>query len=510
MYFMPTEQAYLKNLLPYNSINRTIRVSNDYNSTLLPSTNEFDILALTMLVPNEHIRNTLKHRPSERGMIYVKTSMMRSTPKQYFSLAAVTDNYKYIQIVNTKGCDNETITEYITTLTDRNYKELKCAALLQYATMFIKILHNEDLTHFVVFSSRVNEQLAQNICAVYIKEYFESHTNIKNTGDYQDFSAIIDDIWNNRVEKTDAILEWMYPNYLEKIKEEKEIRRKNAITTCLADLNRARSRTIEQELESTNEDIRSYENALSTLYAKQYECQLKATAIQLGLERSEAVDNIRQMIEKENSNIIDISARSNTVIQFYVQSVLKFWEQDEYERLSENYLRNKSNLQKLFMDKIFKTKEIKVHMAECVEYDLRQNSIHYYNEHETMYSTKAYYEETSGIPNPHHFYYNCWGDNKNPIINAFVHGNYDIAINQIIAAVSSINIVDNAVFNRFVNALTGERDDAGPLYTRTKNKKAYEYKGVRYTRSQLYDVLKKELAEQRATAMSEDENNTAF
>ena len=56
----------------------------------------------------------------------------------------------------------------------------------------------------------------------------------------------------------------------------------------------------------------------------------------------------------------------------------------------------------------------------------------------------------SGIPNPHHKYYNCWGDNKPSIVNALINKDYITAISQTFAAMSGLNISDTAVMERFI------------------------------------------------------------
>lgn len=71
----------------------------------------------------------------------------------------------------------------------------------------------------------------------------------------------------------------------------------------------------------------------------------------------------------------------------------------------------------------------------------------------TYVSPESYIETMSeliGIPNPHHKYYNCWGDNKPSIVQALINKDYITAISQIFAAISGLNIADTAVMERFV------------------------------------------------------------
>lgn len=58
--------------------------------------------------------------------------------------------------------------------------------------------------------------------------------------------------------------------------------------------------------------------------------------------------------------------------------------------------------------------------------------------------------ELYGLPNPHHKYYNCWGDNAPNIVNALIDKNYIAAITTCFAAISGLNISDTAVMEKFI------------------------------------------------------------
>lgn len=55
------------------------------------------------------------------------------------------------------------------------------------------------------------------------------------------------------------------------------------------------------------------------------------------------------------------------------------------------------------------------------------------------------------LPSPHLFYYNCWGNNKNIILNALAKGDIILAIEQVIAATKHLNILDSTVVNSFID-----------------------------------------------------------
>lgn len=490
----------------------TTRVIYNYASTLLPDKAEFQILTLTSLQTEDD--RFVYTRQVQESKLSIEVHMLKNiSPNNLDTSICGPINRRWIQYLNTKGADDEQIIEITSTLVDRNYREIKVPALLQYPTMFIRIYCNDDLSHFVVLSSKVNIQLINNINAVYIKEYFETYTTVKTEDEtvYEQFLQFIDNIWYDRGDTLNEMLEWMYPNYAEKLRQELKEKRKINIENTVQQLDRSKIERINNSINETKDMIENYENALASCYVKLQDYLSRKAGMQLGGETSEAIQNLMHMFEKENSNIVDITITPRGHIQFFVRTTLKFWELDEYNRLTKGgtrsgYLHTASELQIAVINKIFKTKEIKIHMAECVDIDTYDTAIRFVKADASEFHTKPYYEEQQGIPNPHHYYFNCWGDNKMPIREAMINGEYDIAINQIIAAVASVNVVDNAVFGKFVAALMG--NESSPLYAITKYLKAYEYKGNMYTLPELYHVIQIELAEARKAAMSAETENT--
>lgn len=67
--------------------------------------------------------------------------------------------------------------------------------------------------------------------------------------------------------------------------------------------------------------------------------------------------------------------------------------------------------------------------------------------------------ELNGMYNPHHYYYNCWGDNQSIIVRALSDHDYITAILQAFAAIAGINVTDTAVVNKFVERAIPEFRD---------------------------------------------------
>lgn len=69
------------------------------------------------------------------------------------------------------------------------------------------------------------------------------------------------------------------------------------------------------------------------------------------------------------------------------------------------------------------------------------------------YCSPGDYLETSdldGVANPHHEFYDCWGDNATPIRRALEAEDIVTALAQTFAAMASLNFSDTAVINKFV------------------------------------------------------------
>jgi hypothetical protein len=71
--------------------------------------------------------------------------------------------------------------------------------------------------------------------------------------------------------------------------------------------------------------------------------------------------------------------------------------------------------------------------------------------------------QLAGMFNPHHYYYNCWGDNQSLIIRALGEHDYMTAILQSFAAMAGINITDSAVMEKFITRELGEFDQVACL-----------------------------------------------
>ena len=85
-----------------------------------------------------------------------------------------------------------------------------------------------------------------------------------------------------------------------------------------------------------------------------------------------------------------------------------------------------------------------------VLWDLCSNNITNYGNY--SYGAAPY------LVQPHIMYYNCFGDNKHIITEQLTMRNFDIALDATDAALSSLNILDTAVLNKFISDVKHRHD----------------------------------------------------
>lgn len=65
---------------------------------------------------------------------------------------------------------------------------------------------------------------------------------------------------------------------------------------------------------------------------------------------------------------------------------------------------------------------------------------------------------TKGVPNPHHYYFSCYGDNTPATVKAMQNGQYIAAYLQLKASVGSFNWTDGPVAGSFLSAIRNTED----------------------------------------------------
>ena len=143
--------------------------------------------------------------------------------------------------------------------------------------------------------------------------------------------------------------------------------------------------------------------------------------------------------------ISNIEKESSNRILFDVDTPLKYLDKQAYDTLMNasrgNALKNASeNVKRVLRDVL--DKKVQIMMHERVRLSVTDGTL------QTIGTVTV-----DGIANPHHKYYNCWGDYANPIRRAASEGDLETELALIVTAVSGVNLYDVPVLEKFIHEL---------------------------------------------------------
>lgn len=164
---------------------------------------------------------------------------------------------------------------------------------------------------------------------------------------------------------------------------------------------------------------------------------------------SSETDDFCQMITT-SENIKNVVVSGND-ISITVTQPLLFWEDEDFEdnKDGDTFLDISEEKQKLLCD-IFENRSIELLIEQQFVMNIETAKIR---------STRDYVSNNAGIPNPHHYYFNCWGDNEYHISKAIASGDLVTALSQAIAATASFALSDGTVWGKFINTELREFSD---------------------------------------------------
>lgn len=166
-------------------------------------------------------------------------------------------------------------------------------------------------------------------------------------------------------------------------------------------------------------------------------------------EDSKGTD-LKNFIQNCGDKISYINFTDNKLYISYVSKLIYF-EPDLLKRYFDssrsNCVKEAPDYIKQLLKDIFFENKYELLLETAFLLDIRTHSIYW---KESFSLRNCYYNMLKGIPNPHHKYYNCWGDNQSNIVRALVDKDYITAITTAFAATSGLNIADTAVMEKFI------------------------------------------------------------
>lgn len=166
------------------------------------------------------------------------------------------------------------------------------------------------------------------------------------------------------------------------------------------------------------------------------------------MDEDTSVSDLKTFLEACKDKIPYIQAANSRLVLTYTTELLYF----ESSLIDPYFASARSNVitsapryvQQLMKD-LFKDMKYRMLIESSIQIEFIEKRFRY-----TPIESIRTLSDLKGIPNPHHKYYNCWGDNGPNINRALENYDYVTALTTAFAAMSGINLSDTAVIDRFV------------------------------------------------------------
>lgn len=219
-------------------------------------------------------------------------------------------------------------------------------------------------------------------------------------------------------------------------------------------------RTIQKSVSDLDSRIHNAHIALNRDLETRLDRLLELEGLELSLAKNE--DNMSEFFaNRKNIEIIKVNVRNNYTPQlFYViKETLEFYDVDELKRTLSNessyfYRNDCEDWMKTLFTAIFVEEKGKF----CVQSEFSLEGLAYIQPYEHHSLGNIDYHEY--LPHPHLGFHHCLGANKSQIDNYLCNGDWDLAIDQTIAATKNLNFGDTVVMSslmRYINDHTTDK-----------------------------------------------------
>ena len=206
---------------------------------------------------------------------------------------------------------------------------------------------------------------------------------------------------------------------------------------------------LDQNITNLQQSIERYTEELQRLYANLSEAQYKKVSFKGGL-----VDFTPFFDFIEKSPEMCILRATTDSVTIRVDTVLKYFDVQHYNILKKNtggYLYDSSDFVNWLIQQLFETQRYVLKIQGV--YKMAKNSTYTNGFEVQAIAQPAYFTE---CPNPHLYFFNCWGQSKSAFYKAITEQSYDVAALQLIAATQQLTLADSTVFIRFRRVLRGD------------------------------------------------------
>lgn len=280
----------------------------------------------------------------------------------------------------------------------------------------------------------------------------------------------------------------------------------NSFTQHLAKIkNDTTNKYFTDQLNAINNTIQNYEDNLTEAYVKKanYERQLIANKHITEADVKPFIDTIN------NTKAIEILQATDSMMQLKITAPLQYFISSDFEAYEHNstsdynsMYRDKPYIKKI-LHKTFVTREYKMLVQGIITIQLSDSN---YCSSPIYYSAqRGNLSDFSEFPNPHLYHYDCWGKAKTEMNKNLNEGNFELVVMQMVAAVQSVNIAENASFLRgLLNDLLND-NFARKTHFIDQNNKIYTFKElIDYEK----ELEKQETIQQAKNIISQTPKNT--
>ena len=224
---------------------------------------------------------------------------------------------------------------------------------------------------------------------------------------------------------------------------------------------------VKKDLDNTLSRIKNYEEDLEPLYSKKQMLTKQLLLIEKAIPEDvqPLVDalKITKAMEIIDADDYELKVRVTAPLQFFDTSDFKRYQQNHRsyyrENLDNKYYGENAEIIGPIFDKIFVKHEYKLLLQSVVSLkaetsNFNADSLYVYTNTCSYTGAEAQYNQ---LPNPHHYYYNCWDKTKQQIRKAVTEGNYDLIPTLIVNSVQTVNVAETTSFFKLLRDLTEER-----------------------------------------------------
>lgn len=224
----------------------------------------------------------------------------------------------------------------------------------------------------------------------------------------------------------------------------------NTIIQTFNSINTSRIDRINRSINDLRRAAENYLNQYSAVLTQQQDAERTLIALE---QTNTALETevIKRLVDKKICYALNIDQlySGNNKLSYRCSAPLLSYDKDAARSFYNRRIKNNESdrLNKIFK-LLFIDEKVVLNFDESIDISLANNTIQ-----AGQNSTRLRNDFNQHFPNPHHYYFNCWGSYGPVIVKLIKEYKLEELFYQIKAAVSSINFTDYPVMSRFVEQL---------------------------------------------------------